>query len=100
MADTPHNLDWDTEDSYWRSNYSSRPYAKSAGDYDRYRPGYRFGYESANQYRDRSWDDVEKDLSTSWSSYEHRGNSTWEQVKDAVRDAWDRVTGTRSSGTR
>lgn len=83
---------WMDEDDYWRTNYSTRPYVK--GDaYDTYQPGYRYGYESANRYRDRDWNDVERDLERNWDTYEYRGTSTWQQVKDAVRDAWSRVTG-------
>jgi hypothetical protein len=90
MADM-HN--WTEEDKYWRTNYRNRPYATTDRNYEYYEPGYRYGYEAASQYHDRSWNDVESDLSRNWNKYEHRGTSTWEQVKDAVRDAWDRVTG-------
>jgi hypothetical protein len=83
---------WDDEDQYWRSAYSTRPYG-SGSNYDALRPGYRYGWESANRYRGRSWNEVESELERDWSSYGHRGTSTWQQVKDAVRDAWDRVTG-------
>lgn len=83
--------DWNTEEQYWRSNWSSRPYATADRGFDFYRPGYRYGYESANRYRGRNWNDVEGDLRSGWDRYEHRGQSTWESVKDAVRDAWDRV---------
>jgi hypothetical protein len=83
---------WDEEELYWRQNYASRPYA-SGSDYDTLAPGYRYGYESANQYRGRSWNDVESDLERGWNSYQYRGTSTWDKVKNAVRDAWDRVTG-------
>src|SRR5437868_8162971 len=31
--------DWESEDTYWQSNYKNRPYAKS-GDYASYRGGY------------------------------------------------------------
>ena len=65
--------------------------------YTHYRPGYRYGYDAASRYKDRSGGEVESDLSRSWNSYEHRGTSTWEQMKDAVRDAWERVTGKSSS---
>lgn len=95
MAITNDPLNWEDDDNYWRSNYGSRPYADKSRDYEAYRPGYRYGYESANRYEGRSWDDVEGDLSKTWNTYEHRGTSTWEQVKGAVRDAWDRVTGKR-----
>ena len=101
MADRNNPTGWDEDDTYWRSNYRSRPYASSASrDYDYYRPGYQYGYEAANRYSGRNWSDVQSDLSRSWDSYEGRGNSTWEQMKDAVRDAWDRVTGRRTVGAR
>lgn len=85
--------DWASEDSYWRDNYSSRPYARADMRYDSVAPGYRYGYESANRHRGRKWNDVESDLRSGWDKYEHRGQSTWENIKDAVKDAWDRVTG-------
>ena len=101
MAEMRDRSSWSDEDTYWQSNYRTRPYASEAGrDYEYYRPGYRYGYEAANRYQNRSWSDVETDLSRDWSSYEHRGTSTWEQMKHAVRDAWDRVTGNRTVGTR
>jgi hypothetical protein len=78
----PHT--WDDDDTYWRSNYQSRPYASG----------------STNRYGGRNWNDIESDLSRGWNSYEHRGTSTWEQVKAAVRDAWDRVTGRQPVSSR
>ena len=86
---------WNSEDTYWRSNWNSRPYAQADRGYDTYQPGYRYGFESANKFRGRQWGDVEGDLRTGWDKYEHRGGSTWDHVKDAVRDAWDRVTNHR-----
>jgi hypothetical protein len=97
MAD--RNFTWDDEDAYWRTNYRNRPYGAS-GDYENFRPGYRFGFESASRYHGRDWNDIEPELRTGWNAYEHRGTSTWEQVKDAVRDAWNRVTGKHPVGTR
>jgi len=88
-------LDWTTEEDYWRQNYSNRPYVGSNRDFSVWSPGYRYGYESANRYHGRKWDEVESDLRTGWDRYEHRGSSAWEQMKHAVRDAWDRVTGNR-----
>ena len=93
------STDWNTEDAYWRENCKSRPYA-GTNDYNYYQPGYRYGYEAANRYRDRTWADVEPELSRSWDTYEYRGKSTWEQMKATVRDAWDRITGHKSVGAR
>jgi hypothetical protein len=101
MSDRNDRLEWDDEDAYWRTNYRNRPYVSAGADeYDLYRPGYKYGYEAANKYEGRNWDEVESDLSSSWHTYEDRGNSTWEQIKGAVRDAWDRVTGKRTVGAR
>ena len=101
MADMQNRSSWTEEDAYWRTNYRTRPYASSAGrEYEYFEPGYRYGYEAANRYQDRSWNEIEADLSRNWNSYERRGMSTWEQMKDAVRDAWDRVTGKRPVSTR
>ena len=101
MAERMNPMDWNAEDTYWRSNYRSRPYASSGSqDYNFFQPAYRYGYESAHRYSGKSWNDVESDLRRNWDTYEHRGKSTWEQMKDAVRDAWDRVTGHRPVGAR
>jgi hypothetical protein len=89
---TRQQLDWGAEEAHWRDTWHTRPYASTDRDFDYYRPAYRYGFESANQYRGREWNEVESDLRTGWDRYEHRGHSTWENVKDAVRDAWHRVT--------
>ena len=86
--------DWDSEDTYWRSNYKNRPYAKG-GEYDSYRGGYRYGYESATATRTEIGTMSRATSKRDWDRYEHRGQSTWENIKDAARDAWDRVTGKR-----
>ena len=90
---TTETADWSTEESYWRSNFSSRPYVRADRGFDYYRPGYRYGTESANRNRGRRWEEMEGDLRSGWDRFEHRAESTWDNVKDAVKDAWDRVTG-------
>jgi hypothetical protein len=94
---TGTTLDWTTEDEYWRKNFENRPYVGQNRNYDAWRPAYRYGYESAQRYSGKRWEDVENDLRTGWDRYEHRGDnrSTWEQIKAAVRDGWDRLTGRR-----
>lgn len=90
---------WETEDNYWFENFSSRPYSLGPDYYDRFRPAYRYGFDSAHHGLGRSWDDAEADLRAGWDRYEHRGAqpSAWEEIKEAVKDAWDRVVG-RSTG--
>src|SRR3954453_18049197 len=86
---------WETEDNYWTENFSSRPYSLGPDYFDRFRPAYRYGFESARHHMGRSWDEAESDLRGGWESYEHRGQSqsTWDEIKEAVRDAWNRITG-------
>jgi len=93
---------WETEDNFWHENFSSRPYAIGPDYYERFRPAYRYGFESARHHAGRTFDEAESDLRTGWDRYEHRGDnrSTWEEIKDAVRDAWDRVTGHTSVSSR
>lgn len=80
------------EDTYWRDNYSSRPYIASGASYDDYQPAYRHGMNSYAKYPNRSFDDIEPELGRDWSTA--RGNSSldWENAKHASRDAWERVS--------
>lgn len=87
--------DWRAEEMYWQDNYQQRPYVQAGQNYEFYRPGYLFGYKSADRYRAGTWDDVERDLHDEWERYEFRSLSTWSQIRPAVRDAWERVTGSR-----
>lgn len=94
--------DWQTEESFWRENYRTRPYVQQGRDFEEYRPGYQYGYESANRMRGRDWNDVEPELKRGWDTYEGRGQSRskWEEIKDSVRDAWNRATGDDDRTTR
>ena len=84
---------WETEDNYWEENFSSRPYALGPDYYDKFRPAYRYGFESARDSLGRSWDDAEPDLRSGWERYQEESGtpSVWDEIKAAVRDAWDRV---------
>ena len=90
---------WETEDNYWEENFSSRPYALGPDYYDRFRPAYRYGFESARDSLGRSWDDAEPDLRSGWERYQEESGtpSVWDEIKAAVRDAWDRVASGRSA---
>lgn len=79
------------EDQYWRENYSSRPYV-SGGTYDDYGPAYRYGVDAYTRYPNRSFDDVESDLSRDWNTQRGSSSLEWERAKHASRDAWHRVS--------
>jgi hypothetical protein len=96
VTDPAWKAAWETEDNYWFENFSSRPYA-GPDFYDRFRPAFRYGFESAHHHMGRSWEEAEEDLRRGWETYEHRDTnpSSWEEIKEAARDAWERVTGNK-----
>jgi hypothetical protein len=88
------NRTWNEEDSWWRNNFTSRPYA-TGRNYEDFRPAYQYGFESGQHHMGRQWNDVESDLRSGWEKFEGKrgAGGTWESVKHAVKDAWDRITG-------
>lgn len=78
------------EEAYWRDNYSSRPYV-SGGSYDDYGPAYRYGVDAYSRYPDRSYEDVEPELSRDWNTAKGTSSLEWERAKHATRDAWHRA---------
>ena len=87
--------DWNLDQNWWRENFRDRPYVSADRTFEYYEPGYRYGYESANRFRGKNWNDVESTLRSDFDRIEYRGQSTWDNMKDAIHDAWDRVTGKR-----
>ena len=81
-----------TEDSYWRENHASRPYAKKDVGFDHYQPAYRAGVESFNSNPSRSFDDVEPELGRGWSGARGSSSLEWEHARPAARDAWERLS--------
>lgn len=80
------------EDAYWRENYATRPYVSSGESYDEYAAAYRYGADSYPRYPDRSFDEVEPELSRDWGSARGGSSLEWERAKHASRDAWDRAS--------
>jgi hypothetical protein len=83
-------------DDYWRSNFSTRPYA-AGRDYTDYEPAYRYGQEAYNRYPGRRYDDVENDLQSGWDRAKGKSKLGWQEAKDAVKDAWHRIAGEPNS---
>ena len=87
-------IDPTVEDAYWRENYSDRPYVKGSRSFEDYGPAYGYGVSAFTKYPDRSFDDVESDLSRDWGSTRGKSKLDWADAKGASRDAWDRVSDT------
>lgn len=81
------------EDSYWRDNYASRPYAKADTAYDTYQPAYQYGWESRELHAGKKFDEVENDLGAGWDKAKGTSRLAWDEAKHATRDAWHRVDG-------
>jgi hypothetical protein len=79
------------EDTYWRDNYSGRPYIRKGESYATYRAAYEYGWQARMMHGDRQWEDVEPDLARGWP--QSRGNSKldWSDARHAAKDAWDRI---------
>lgn len=80
------------EDNYWRDNHASRPYAQKDVDYDHYKPAYSAGVESYNRNPERSFDDIEPELSRDWSRTRGSSSLEWDHARPAARDAWERAS--------
>ncbi len=92
VAGSRMRADPTVEDSYWRDNYSSRPYVRQGATYDEYAPAYRYGWDSYSRYPDRSFDEVEPELSRDWPDARGTSSLEWEHAKHASRDAWHRMS--------
>ena len=101
-GDTDWEAAWETEDNYWHENFSSLPYALGPDYYDRFRPAFRYGFESGSHHLGRTWEEAESDLEAGWTRYPRRDQQspTWDQARNAVRDAWDRARGRRQDDSR
>jgi hypothetical protein len=89
---TANSIDPNAEESYWRENYSSRPYVTSGTTFNEYRPAYRYGVESYRRYEGRSFEQAEPELMSDWNRVKGTSSLTWENAKHAARDSWQRVS--------
>ena len=84
-------VDPTVEDAYWRNQYSSEPYYQSGRTYDDYAPAYRTGYTGRVQHAGRTFNEVERNLESSYNSTKGTSKLGWDNAKHATRAAWDRV---------
>lgn len=85
-------IDPTAEESYWRANYSSRPYVMSGASFDEYGPAYRYGVDSYGRAKGRTFDQFEPDLRRDWERSKGSSHLSWDKAKDATRDSWQRVS--------
>jgi len=87
------DLDAVAEGDYWRENFETRPYYQAGAAYEKYEPGYRIGWEAANdlQFQGLEFEEVQTELEAQWSTRMGEDAESWEMVQPAARDAWERV---------
>ena len=93
-------VDPQMEDEFWRKNWSDRKYVDGGYTYDQdWAPAYRYGYETYARYPDRSYDDIEPELSAGWTDVRGESRLDWGRARYASRDAWQRVSDTIERAT-
>jgi uncharacterized protein (TIGR02271 family) len=82
-----------TYETDFRSHYTTS-LASRGHPYERWSPGYRYGYELARdpRYAGREWTALEPEARRDW---ETRHQGTWDEFKDTIRHAWEKVRGRR-----
>lgn len=85
-------IDPTVEATYWRDNFSNRPYVETNASYNDYGPAYSYGVSSFGTHKGRSFDEVEPHLSRDWNASKGASNLTWDKAKNASRDAWNKVS--------
>jgi hypothetical protein len=70
-------------------------------EFDDSEPAYRYGWESASlpEFRDREFEDAERDLERGWPAREG-ASCEWPAARDAARRAWERARREGSVSTR
>jgi hypothetical protein len=84
---------FETFETDFRSHYTTS-LASQGHPYERWSPGYRYGYELASdrRYAGRDWTALEPEARRGWEAQQ---KGTWEEFKDTVRYAWEKVRGRR-----
>ena len=85
-------VDEAAEVTYWRDNYSDRPYVVTGSSYDDYGPAYLHGIDAYSRYPDRTFDEIEPELSRDWRTARGHSSLDWENAKPATHDAWQRLS--------
>jgi uncharacterized protein (TIGR02271 family) len=84
-----------TYETDFRQHYTTTFASGGQGQaYERWAPGYRYGYELASdpRYAGRDWTALEPEARRGWEAQQ---KGTWDEFKDTVRYAWEKVRGRR-----
>jgi hypothetical protein len=80
------------DDAYYRSSYESSPNRLADRAYEDVRPAYMLGQVAAHNpdYADKSWSDVQSDMSRGWSADHARKYGEWATVSGYASEGFTR----------
>jgi hypothetical protein len=81
----------DLEESFWRSQYRTRPYVTYGAKVDDYLPAYRYGIDASIQFPDRTFSEIEETLGRNWPRARGKSSLKWTKAKLAAEDSWKRM---------
>jgi len=76
IKDAADLIDPALEETYWREDYTDRPYASGAG-FDEYVPTYQYGADIHRKYSNSHFDDLEEELARGWEAYRDQSTLDW-----------------------
>lgn len=81
--------DWNTQSTYWRNQYRSRPYYSATRDYSAYEPAYHFGADLSASHPGTRFEDLDQtQLQNDWLRTRGTSTLTWQEAQAAARDAY------------
>lgn len=85
-------IDLETEDTFWRRNWSDRSYVAGGTTYDQdWGPAYRYGVDSFMRAPERHFREMETELAAGWPEYRGDSRLDWDRARFASLDAWQRA---------
>ena len=79
------------EETFWRTQYRSRPYVTYGGREADYLPAYRYGIDASIRFPDQTFAAVEEILSRNWIRARGTSSLNWTRARLAAQDSWDRM---------
>lgn len=97
--DSSGRATWDTENTYWKEHYSSRPYYDKSRDYNNYEPAYRYGVDLYNQNPGVPYSSLNQEqLRNGWNNARDKSQMDWSDVQIATQDAYNRLYESNNAG--
>ena len=88
------------DETYWRENYSDRPYVEPGDPYEKHADAYRYGGEAARTYPDRSFAEVEGDVRSAYAKHPAATSTPYDSARPAIEDAYTRAAQQRAARLR